>query len=152
KHLFRAQAPPAELYALNVWSFPLLALFLLPLFHWPTFRRGVGLVLYYLWRGLRGLLHDLPAAVLRLPLVRRVLQRRPYILFSQFVGKPLAWTVPVVLILWLTEVPTEVLLAVSAGFLVAVSILINTRAGLLLEEATTDWLVHTWEMVRNDLL
>jgi hypothetical protein len=152
KHLIHGKAPPAELNALNVWSFPLLALFLLPLFHSPAFRRGVGLGLYYLWRGLRGFLYDLPSAILRLPLIRRVLQSRPYLLFYQFIGKPLAWTAPVVFLLWLMDVPPEVLLLVSAGVLIVVSALINTRAGLLVEEAATDWLVHTWEMVRNDLL
>jgi hypothetical protein len=152
RHLARGQAPPSELQALNVWSFPLLALFLLPLFHWRAFRRAVGFVLYYLWRAVRGLVYDLPSAFLHLPLVRRILQSRPYLLFYQLLGKPLAWTAPLVLLLWVTDVPPAVLVPVSAGVLFAVSALINTRAGLLVEEAATDSLVHTWEMVRDDLL
>jgi hypothetical protein len=152
RDVVHGRSPPAELHALNVWSFPALALFLLPMLHLPSFRRGVGMVLYYLWRLVRGVLYDLPAAFLRLPIVRHILQSKPFILFYQFLGKPAAWTVPIVLLLWLFDVPPEVLLAVSAGIFVAISALINTRAGMIVEEAATDWLVHTWEMVRDDLL
>jgi hypothetical protein len=141
-----------DAHSFELASYAALAVFLFLLMHWPTFRLVMGMGLYYVWRGIRGFFYDLPSALQRLPVVRRLLQSRPYILFYQFVGKPLAWTAPVILLLWLTDVPPELLLPVSAGVLVVVSALINTRAGLLLEEAATDSIIQTWEMVRNDLL
>ncbi len=141
-----------DAHSFELASYAALAVFLFLLMHWPAFRLVMGMGLYYLWRGIRGLFYDLPSALQRLPLVRRILQSRPYILFYQFFGKPLAWTAPLILLLWLSDVPPELLLPVSAAVLCVVSALINTRAGLLLEEAATDSIIQTWEMVRNDLL
>jgi hypothetical protein len=140
-----------ELHTFNNWSFAALALFLLPMLHWPAFRRGVGHVLYSAWRVVRAGLYDLPLAFLALPLVRHITQSKPYILFYQFLAKPLLWTAPLTGILYLAGAPPAWNLALSAAVLVLVSALINTRAGMIVEETTADWLVHTWQMVRDDL-
>ncbi len=94
----------------------------------------------------------MPAAFLRMWLVRLVLQSKPYLVFYQYLGKPLAWTLPITAILWLEDKSLSWVFGVSAGLLVAISTLINTRMGLLAEEAASDWLVRTWELLRDDLV
>jgi hypothetical protein len=133
-------------------SYLALALFLLPMLHWPAFRRGVLRGLHFVWLGVRGLVHDLPAAILRLPVVRLVLQSRAYLFFYQFLGKPLACTLPVTAVLWLVGAEPEWTWGLSAGVLVLASVVINTPLGLLAEETTTDWLVRTWQLIRDDLV
>jgi hypothetical protein len=133
-------------------SYVALALFLLPMLHWPAFRHGVLRGLHYTWLVVRGLLHDLPAAVLRLPAVKLVLQSAAYLALYQFVGKPLAATLPVTVLLWLVGVEPDWVWSISIVLLVLSAVLINTRIGLLAEETTTDWLVRTWQLIRDDLV
>ncbi len=141
-----------ELNLFNLYSFVGLALLLLLMLHWPAFRRGTVRALHLLWGGVRGVLYDLPAAFLGLPIVRRLLQSRPFIAFYQYLAKPAVWTAPVTLVLYLRGADPAWLAGISAGVLILVSVLINTRLGLFVEEAAADWLVYTWEMVRDDLL
>jgi hypothetical protein len=144
--------PEIKIPELDGISYVLLALFILPLLHWPAFRRAVLVVLHVIWLMIRGLLYDLPAGVLRLPVVRLVLQSRPYLLCYQYLGKPLACTLPVTLVLWLAGLKLTWTLVISAGVLVLASVLINTRLGLVAEEAAADWMVRTWQLIRDDLL
>lgn len=137
---------------LNWWSFITVALFLFAVLHAPAFRRGVVLGLWYLWVGVRAILYDVPASLVRLPIVRAVLHGRPYLLFYQYLGKPLAWTLPVALFLRWRGDGVPVILGVSAAFCAAVSVVLNTRLGLVIEETAADGLVRTWQLVRDDLV
>ena len=83
---------PHHIELVNVCSFSVTAVFLLLLFHVPWFRRQVVAVCRLLWRVVRGLLYDLPRAVLRLPAVRAVLESRAYLLVYLLVLKPLLWS------------------------------------------------------------
>ena len=133
-------------------SYAALALFLLPMLHWPAFRRGVLIGLHCVWLAVRGVLYDLPAAFLRLPPVRFVLQSRAYLLFYLFLGKPLLWTAPVTGVLWLEGASLPLIAGVSAGVLVLAIVLMNSRFGLVAEETVSDWLVRTWQLIRDDLV
>jgi hypothetical protein len=141
-----------ELHTFNLYSFLGLAFFLLPMLHLGAFRHGVFRALYLLWRGLRGVLYDLPAGFLALPVVQGVLRSRPFQALYQLVLKPALWTAPLSLALALAGAPAPWLGGASAAFLLLVSLLANTRLGMVLEEAAADRAVRTWEMVRNDLL
>jgi hypothetical protein len=152
KDLGSGRRPAPELLRADVLSFPAVALILLLLMHSRTFRHVVWKALQYFWLAIRGLLYDLPAAFLNLPLVRRIVKTRTWILFYQYLGKPAAWTAPLALVLYFSGVPLPHLAAISGGVLVGVSAVINTRLGMLAEEAAADWLVRTWELVRDDLL
>jgi hypothetical protein len=133
-------------------SYVALALFLLPMLHWRAFRRGVLKGLHYSWLGIRGVLFDLPAAFFRWRLVRLVLQSRAYVVFYLYLGRPVLLTLPFPILLWLLGVDLVWVQAISAVVLALVSILSNTRLGLLAEETTTDWVVRTWQLIRDDLV
>lgn len=139
-------------HVFNGWTFAILALFLLPLFHVPPFRRLVVRGLWYLWQAIRAVLYDLPRAFLRLPPVKRILQSRAYLFFYQFVGKPAVFTLPIFIILYLMSVSWLTTLGISLGFCILVSVVLNTSLGLLVEETTGDWLMRTWLLVREDLV
>ncbi|MFO0845965.1 MAG: hypothetical protein U0797_26885 [Gemmataceae bacterium] len=143
---------PPVLPLFNPWSFGGLAVFLLLLMHVPRFRRGVLTVLGHLWRVVRGLLYDLPAAFFRLPAVRAVLQSKPYLLFYQFAGKPLLLSLPVALVMRLRGAGGPTVLGVTAVAWALASLVLNTRLGLVVEETTADWLTRTWQLVRDDLV
>ncbi len=139
-------------WTFDIVSYAVLALFLVPLLHWPAFRQAVGVGLHVVWLAVRGLLVDLPAAVLRVPLIRHVLQSKAYLVFYQYLGKPLVLTLPVTAGLWLAGAEPEWALGLSAVVLLLVSALTNTTLVLVAEEMATDWLVRTWHLVRDDLL
>jgi hypothetical protein len=136
----------------NVYSFLGLAAFLIPMIHSPPFRHAVFRGLWYAWLGVRFVLYDGPAAFLRLPFVRAIIQSKPYQLFWQYVGKPALWVVPITAVLLACRVPLPWTAVATALLFALVSYVSNTRLGLLLEEALADWLVRTWQLVRDDLL
>ena len=136
----------------HLWTFGALAVFLLLVLHLPSFRRLVLRLLWYAWLAVRFPLYDLPGLILRAPLVRRILQNRVYLAFYQFVGKPFAWAVPVGVVLWLCGVDWPVIAWACGGLAVTMSLLLNSRLGMLLEETTTDWYLRGWRHFRDDLI
>ena len=136
----------------HLWTFLVLAAFLLPMIHVPPFRRGVFRVLRYAWVAVRWPLIDLPGLILRAPWIRRVLQSRPYLAFYQFVGKPIAWSLPVGVILWLCGVELLLIAGVCAGLAFGISLVLNSRLGMIVEETTTDWFLLSWRHLRDDLV
>jgi hypothetical protein len=130
----------------------LLGLFFLALFHVGPFRRRLAAAVTAVWHGVRGVFYDLPAAVLGLPLVRRILQSRPYLLFYQFVCKPLPWAGLATSASFLAHAPPSVALATGAGVFLAAAGLINSRLGMHLEEICTDSLVRTWHLIHVDIV
>lgn len=144
--------PTRGIELFNLYSWLGLAFFLLPMLHVPPFRHAVFRLFWYVWRGVRGVLYDAPAAFLRLPFMRALFQSKPYLLFWHYLGKPLLWVLPVAVVLHFCGVPVEVNLAITGPLLVLLSVVSNTRLGMLAEEATADWLVRTWELIRDDLV
>ena len=141
-----------HLHPAHLWTFGALAVFLLLVLHLPSFRRLVLHLLYYTWLAVRFPLYDLPGLILRAPLIRRMLQNRVYLAFYQFVGKPFAWAVPIGVVLWLCGLGWLVIAGVCAGLTVAISLLLESRLGMLLEETATDWYLRGWRHFRDDLI
>jgi hypothetical protein len=129
-----------------------LGIFFLLLLHVAPFRRAVLACLQGAWRGVRGLFYDLPLALVAVPWVRRVLQSRPYLLFYQYVCKPLVPAVAAWLGVYLAWRQPVLSGAAAAGVFAAVSVLLHSRLGTYLEEVCADGLVRTWYLVRSDLL
>ena len=127
------------------------SLFYLCLIHLPRFRAAVGRAFWLLWRGLRGVLYDAPLFAWRSPVVQALLGSRAFRLFWQFVGRPLASTLPLALVLWLCGVPPDWLLAACALWFLLAATALNTRLGLLLEENAADGLSRLWLLLRDDL-
>jgi hypothetical protein len=141
-----------QAHTFNPVSFAVLSVFLLPLLHWPAFQRGVWAALVWLWRLARAVLWDLPAAVLRTAPVRWLLQSKVYLVFYQYMGKPAAWAVLLPVVLWLCGAQLGVAAGAWAGLTLVSSVLLNSRLGLVVEEAATDRLVRVWQLIRDGLL
>ncbi|HTU22019.1 MAG TPA: hypothetical protein VMG10_28530, partial [Gemmataceae bacterium] len=148
-------APPEGSEAarhIDPYAFTLLGLFFLTLFHIGPFRRGLLWAAVKTWHGLRWLFADLPAWFLRLPWVVRILQSRPWLFCYQFLFKPLPWAVLCTVGLYSLGLGLSLSLAVGAGVFVISSLLLNSRLGLYVEEAATDSLVRTWQLIHADLV
>lgn len=151
-HLAHGFLGAPHLETFHLYSFLGLALFLVPLIHVPPFRRAVFKALWWVWLGVRGVFYDLPAALLRLPAVRAVLQSKAYLLFWHFVGKPLVVVLPVAGVMWLAGVPWPWTVGLAAALFLTGSALLNSHAGLVIEETTADGAVRTVQLVRDDVV
>jgi hypothetical protein len=130
----------------------LLGLVLMGLLYAPRFRQAVVGALRGVWRGLRLLSYEVPAAFLNLPVVRRVLQSRLYFLVYQLVLKPFVLAAPVSLALvWRGDGLAPALVAGAAVYLAA-GLLLNSRLGIRAEEYAADQAVRGWYLIRRDLL
>jgi hypothetical protein len=140
------------LHLVNRYSVLALGVFLLALMHVGWFRRGVVTWLARVWLGLRKVCYELPAALLRLPAVRRFLQSKPYQLLYQFVLMPLVWGAPVALACRFLGLGTEGSLVVGVAVFLVAAVLYNSRLGLYVEEVVTDSLARTWQLFSRDLI
>jgi hypothetical protein len=146
------QPEEPALHLVTAWSLVILAVFLFALLHSPSFRRAVWQGIKLLYRAAHGLLIELPRFVLNLPGVRAVLDSRPFLLFKQWILKPLPFAALAGAVLWWSEADPSTTSLLSGAVFLTMSVLLNTRLGRDLEEAITDWLVSTWERVHIDLL
>jgi hypothetical protein len=130
----------------------ILGLFLLGVLYVPTFRRLLldGLALAN--RGIRAVCIDLPALVMSLPAVRRILQSRAYALLYLFVLKPVLFAAPVSLGLYLADGNPQYSLVAGGAVFLATVLLLNSPLGSHVEELLADHLVRGWELVRRDVL
>lgn len=140
-HLLQDLAPTA-----------VVGLFLLGMLHVPPFRKAVIHGVALAWHGVRALLVDLPAVVLHLPLVRRILQSRPYLLLYLFVLKPLTFAAPVGLTLFLAGYDPAYALGGGAAVFIGTCLLLNSPLGSHVEELLADRLVRAWQLLRRDVL
>jgi hypothetical protein len=140
------------LHIYHPFSLVAVAYVLFGLLYVPTFRRELWTALTYIWQGVRGLLYDLPAAVLRLPAVRRLVQSRAAYVIVQFVCKPLLVAAPVALALYFARAGPALTLVATAAVFAAVNVFLNSRLGMYLEEVWTDRLVRSWQLIRDDLV
>jgi hypothetical protein len=127
----------------------LLGIFYLLLLHLPTFRRLMAGGLRAGWIAVRTLVFDLPAAALRLPPLRRLLESRPFLFFARAVLKPLPAAALVWLALHAAGVGAGGAAAGAIAALVAASLLLNSGLGRDLEETVTDWAVRRWRFYRD---
>jgi hypothetical protein len=117
---------------------------LLGLLYVGGFRRGCTAALRHVGRGLRAVFVTLPAWLVRLPFVERLLASPVYRWLTRFIFKPLVFT-----LLAMAAFPglgrrpfSPVLLFLGANLLV------NSRVGRDAEEVITDWIVRAWYQFR----
>jgi hypothetical protein len=137
---------------INPYAFTLLGLFFLALFHVAPFRRGLLRACVKLWRALGWLFGDLPARLLRSPWMVRLLQSRTWLFCYQFLLKPLPWAVLSALGLIYLGLNLPLSLGTGAAVFAAAAFLLNSRLGRYVEEAWTDRLVRTWQLIHSDLV
>jgi hypothetical protein len=109
------------------------AAFLFLLLHLPLFRRAVVFALQLLGRGLRLVLFDAPRALLRRPLVRRLLGSP----LSRWVIKP---GVPAAIIVQSSD--SLVRWPIAAGVFALLAVALNSRIGRRAQEVVADGIVH----------
>ncbi len=129
-----------------------LGLLLAVILHVGALRNRMGRAFLTAWHLLRSLVFDVPAYVLNLPPIRFVLQSRLYLLAYRFVLKPLLWATPVPLALYWLGYDHTSLALLEGSLFVLLCVLLNSRLGLHFEEACTDRLVRTWEIVRINVV
>jgi hypothetical protein len=141
-----------ELEFANAITIGLFGVFLLGLFHVRPFRQRIGQTLGLVFKGFRGLFVDLPAAVVQLPAVQRLLNSPPVAFFDRYLLTPLVVAGLAALVFLIAGSGGGTLWTASGvTFLVAV-VLFNSRLGRNAEEALTDWAIRNWEHVRTGIL
>jgi hypothetical protein len=150
-HVFR-KVSGTRLHLVTPLSVILLGVFLLGLLYSDRFRRLVLWPLRQAYRGARILFVDVPAFVLALPAVRRVLDSGPVVFVRRYVLKPFLAAAVSGLALRACGVSGGETDAVGGAVFLAAAVLLNTRLGRNLEEAATDWLARTWHHLHFNLL
>ncbi len=145
--LFEAFGRHHQFQLLNPLSFIGVGLLLLGLLQNKRFRELCLEGLILVGRLARRLFVDVPAWLLNLPLVQRVVASRPFVLFRRYALRPLLVSV-------LITTPVAVLNdghdAWPSGLITfaLVSLLLNSRIGRNVDELVTDWTVSTWHKLR----
>jgi hypothetical protein len=119
------------------------AVFLFLVLHVPPFRRAVGFALRILGRGLRLVVFDAPRALLRRPLMRRLMASR----FVRWVVKP---GVPAAIGLMAADGVLRWPLAGSVFVLLALGL--NSRAGRTAQEVAADGLVRSGRQLTSRIV
>jgi hypothetical protein len=129
-----------------------LGFFLLGVLYVPKFRRLLLDAFGFARRVARAVFVDAPAFVIRIPIVRAILQSRAYALLYFLVLRPLFFAAPVSLGLYLADAPSEQVWGAGAAVLLSMSLLLNSPLGSHVEELFADRVVRGWELVRRDIL
>jgi hypothetical protein len=95
---------------------------------------------------------DVPAYLVSVPFVRRLLQSRAFVLLYLLVLKPLLFAAPVAIVLYFADYDLEYALAAGVVVFAAVCALLNSPIGFRFEELLTDQAVRGWELVRRDIV
>ncbi|MES2792628.1 MAG: hypothetical protein V4719_23655, partial [Planctomycetota bacterium] len=119
-----------------------LGLFLMALFHVPSFRKGVVELLRLLWKILRITLYDTPLWLVKLPVVQSILHSQPVVFFRQVFLLPLLATAGLSLVM-LPFYSTWNSWWLSSGVLgLALCIILNSRMGRDLEEVSSEYVMR----------
>jgi hypothetical protein len=134
------------------YSIGILGLFLFALLHWPAFRERVLDGVFALGNGLRWLFFDLPAAIIRLPLLQSLFASPVFQWCKQWVLKPVAWSAPLTALLSMFTHGATSVSAIGFALYVVAAITLNTRLGRAVEETCSDWLFRTWKQIEGDII
>jgi hypothetical protein len=130
----------------------MLGIFFLVLMHSPWVRRRCLELLRGAWVVGRRVLVDIPAYVMGIPAVRRVLENPVLRTIGRRIGKPLIAASAVSGAMWFMRAPRSAGISSGAFVFVVGMIVLNTRIGRDLEEASIDLLVRVWQRLHRDLL
>lgn len=125
---------------------------LLGLIYVEAFRRGCLGAWRMIYRSVRWLVVDVPNWLLKIPLVRSLLESPLYRFFGRYVAKPLVFTL--LILAAFRSLSRDMSAAAKNGALIfcVVNLLLNSRVGRDAEEVIADWLVHNWDRFRLRVL
>lgn len=152
-HAHEAVKHPEIISSTGMWLLAaLVGTFLSGLIHVPRFREACVHTLRGAFRLLRWGLVDVPAWLMGLPWVQRLVKSKYYVWAARYVGKPLIFTV-----LALAAFPPLVQSEQGAiwngvWIFVLSNLIVNSRVGRNAEEVVTDWAVRGWEHFRIRIL
>lgn len=130
----------------------LVGTFLSGLIHIPRFRDACMRTLRGAFHLLRWGLVDVPAWLMALPWVQRLVKSRYYVWAARYIGKPLIFTV-LTLAAFPPLAPSEQGAIWNGVWIFVLSnLIVNSRVGRNAEEVVTDWAVRGWEHFRIRIL
>lgn len=141
-----------HVHLLNVYSWLGVGGVLFLLLHVAPLRHALARGLVLAWRGLRAVLLDLPSTVLRMPMIRKVLDSVPYLLLHRYLIKPLVLAAGGWELLWLLRLRALTTPVSSLLLFLACAVFVNSRPGRRLEEWVADWGVRSWHRLSADWL
>lgn len=137
---------PISFYPLE--TFIPLGVFFLGLMHVPSVRLACRRVGRAIRKGFRAVFFDMPAWVMRIPILRAVVQSWPFQLFYWYLLKP----VLVSLVVWATVPQTRADVTRLIVSFLAVDLLVNSRPGQAVSELFVGACVQLYDWLRADFL
>ena len=125
---------------------------LLFMFHVPPFRRAVFAALAFLWRGVRGVLWDVPHAVWRSRSLRAIRLSGTTRFLHRHISSPAFLTLLVVGVLFIFGVPARWLLWWGPAWFAALVLAYNHPYGWLFQDRIAEALSDWWRLVRVNLI
>jgi hypothetical protein len=133
-------------------SVPVLGVFLIGMLYFPPFRNLIFRGMQGMSWAVRGLLIDLPAIILRLSGLDRLLHSGPVLFFRRWLLKPLIAGTLAGTAAWWSGHGAETVAAGAGLIFLTTFALFNTRLGRDLDEALTDVIVHAWQRLHFGIL
>ncbi|MGH7140477.1 MAG: hypothetical protein ACREHD_32480, partial [Pirellulales bacterium] len=130
----------------------LLGTFLLGLIYVEGFRRACLRACRALYRMARWLAVDLPAWLLKVPLIQTLLASPIYRFAGRFVIKPIVFTALILAAFRSLSQTRAAATSNGVAIFFLVNLLLNSRLGRNAEELITDWVVHNWDRFRLRVL
>lgn len=130
----------------------LLGFYLLGLIHVRAVRQGTIHVFRACALVLKKTMLDCPRWLVRLPIMRKILDSRIATLVREFVAKPMALVAPTLIVYPLYGVGWRTGLRITGTLFLALSLFLNSRPGRQVFEAITDACVRLWQRIRVDLI
>ncbi|QDV32403.1 hypothetical protein [Tautonia plasticadhaerens] len=126
-------------------------LFLMGLIHVPRFRRQVAWLIRAFFDVGKGFAFDFPRWVLRQHYVRLLITTRAFQLLWRMLVKPIGPALVAWLGFALMGVGPDQARRLALATFVLVGLVLNLRIGRDMEEITSDYIVHTWRVIRVNI-
>ncbi len=143
-HLF---ASDVHVHLMSPASFFLTGIFLLGLMQNPRFRSMCLQGVVRAGRAAHVVAVEWPTAVLKLPLVQRIVHSWQFRVFQRYVLKPLVISALATMLISVFS-DREVTLRNWGLIFLGVNLILNSRIGRNVDEMVTDWVVQTWHRIR----
>lgn len=127
-------------------------IFLLVMFHVPSFRQAVFRLLRAGWLALRFVLFDIPMRIWRSPAVRLLRDNAVVRFIALYLGLPILLTALFVGFLTLLGARRKLILPWGIFFLVTAAIAVNTRLGWMIQDRILERASDAWRVVRVNLI
>lgn len=151
-HLLGLLPEHHHVHLLTPASFVVTAVVLFGLIHSAPVRAATGVALHAVAFLLVAVFVRAPAWLASRPMVRAVVESRAYLAARRYLFKPAVLTAAAVYSSPLRQRPPSTWVPVAAAAFLAVNLVLNSRAGAVVEEIALDWLARTSRRLRRQVL